>query len=140
LQPPYHPLFVHFPIAIYLLGVLLTVGYLWRREPDYDRFAYWSFFLSWIAAVVAALVGLVDRGALDYNDPRQAALDQHITQGVLFIIFNGLVLYSRFRWPNLLDTSRRWTYLALLLLGVVTLVASGWFGGKLVYEHQIGIQ
>lgn len=123
----------------------MTLGYLWRptnyeRQTDYDRFAYWSFFLSWLAAIVASLVGLIDRGALDYNDPRLDTLDQHITQAILFIIINGLVLYIRFRWPDVLNSSRRWLYLGLIGLGVVVITATGWLGGKLVYELQVGIR
>ena len=145
LQPPYHPLFVHFPIALYFLGVLMTLGYLWRRgnhthRIDYERFAYWSFLLSWLAALVASLVGLVDRGMLDYDDPRQQALDQHITQAIFFIILNGLVLYSRFRWPRVLDSPKRWLYLGLIGLGIAAITATGWLGGKLVYELHVGIR
>lgn len=123
----------------------MTLGYLWRpadhgRQADYDRFAYWSFFLSWLAAIVASLVGLIDRGRLDYNDPRIDTLDQHITQAILFIMINGLVLYIRFRWPDVLNSSRRWLYLGLIGLGVVVIIATGWLGGKLVYELQVGIR
>ncbi len=140
LQPPYHPLFVHFPIALYLLGVLLTLGYFTRKEPDYERFAYWSFFLSWVGAIVAALVGLVDRGVLNYDDPRLDSLDRHVTPAILFIIFNGLLLYSRFRWPDILASPRRRFYLVLLTLGLVTITVTGWLGGELVYGLQIGVR
>ena len=140
MQPPYHPLFVHFPIAIYLLGCLMTTAALWRKEADTERFAYWSFLLSWPAAIIASLVGLVDRGQLNFDDPRRDALDQHITLAVLFIIINGLVLYTRFRWPDVLYSDRRWLYLGLIALGAVTLTATGWWGGELVYNLQVGIR
>ena len=145
MQPPYHPLFVHFPIALYFLGVLLTLGYLWgkgapARRADYERFAYWAFILSWLAAITASLVGLIDQGQLNYDDPRRDALDQHITQSILFIIFNGLVVYTRFRWPHVLAGPRRWLYLGLIGVGIITLTAAGWLGGRLVYELQVGIR
>lgn len=139
LQPPYHPLFVHFPIAFYFLGLLMTGLYLWRKNGEHERFAYWSFFLSWLAAIVASLVGLVDRGQLAYDDPRNQTLDQHITQAILFIILSGLVVYMRFRWSDVLLGSRRWLYLGLLLLGTAAIVATGWLGGELVYRLQVGV-
>ena len=137
---PLHPMFVHFPIALYLLGVLLTLGYLWRRTPDYERFAYWAFLLAWVAVAVAALAGLVDLGSLAPDDPRRAAINNHITSGVALLIINGLVLYFRFRWPDVLAGSRRWVYLALVVAGIVAVVFTGWLGGKLVYTLKVGIE
>jgi uncharacterized membrane protein len=137
---PLHPMFVHFPIALYLLGVLLTLGYLWRRNPDYERFAYWAFLLAWVAVAVAALAGLVDLGSLAPDDPRRAVINNHITSGVALLIINGLVLYFRFRWPDVLAGSRRWVYLALVVAGIVAVVLTGWLGGKLVYTLKVGIE
>lgn len=138
MQAPYHPLFIHFPIAFYFLGVLLTLGYLWRKDADYERFAYWSFFLSWLAAIVASFVGLVDQGQLAYDDPRQDVLNQHISLAILFIIFDGLLVYSRFRWQDILNSPKQWWYLGLILLGMIVIAATGWFGGELVYELGVG--
>ena len=69
---PLHPMTVHFPIALYLLGVLLTIGYLWRGQDDYERFAYWSLILSWLATIVASIAGLIDQNQLEINDPRRS--------------------------------------------------------------------
>lgn len=137
---PLHPMFVHFPIALYLLGVLLTLGYLWRRAPDYERFAYWAFLLAWVGVAVAALAGLIDLGSLAPDDPRRAVINNHITSGVALLIINGLVLYFRFRWPDVLAGSRRWVYLALMVTGIVAVVLTGWLGGKLVYTLKVGIE
>jgi uncharacterized membrane protein len=137
---PFHPIVVHFPIALYLLGVLFTLGYLWRRAPDYERFAYWSFVLAWISVAVAALAGLVDQGSLAPNDPRRASINKHITAGVALLVINGLVVYYRFRWADVLSSSRRWQYLGLMMAGVVALVVTGWLGGELVYSLKVGIQ
>lgn len=137
---PFHPMFVHFPIALYLLGVLLTLGYLWRRVADYERFAYWAFVLAWISVAVAALVGLIDLGSLAPDDVRRDAINRHVTSGVALLIINGLVVYFRFRWPDVLTSSRRWVYLALMAAGVVVVVLAGWLGGKLVYDLKVGVQ
>ncbi len=136
---PLHPMVVHFPIALYLLGVLFTLGYLWRGVPDYERFAYWAFVLAWMGVASAALLGLVDLGGLAPQDPRRASINNHITAGVALLIINGLVVYYRFRWPDALTSSRRWGYLALIGAGAAAVVISGWLGGELVYVLKVGV-
>ena len=44
---------VHFPIAFYLLGVLLALIYLWRGNRETEQFAYWSFMLGFLGIIVA---------------------------------------------------------------------------------------
>jgi len=130
---------VHFPIALYLLGVLLTAGYLWRSQPDFEQFAYWSFILSLLATIVSSLIGLIDQSQLELNDPRRANVNSHITAGVALLIVNGLLVYMRLRWPDVL-ASRRRPYLGLMALGVIAVLATAWLGGELVYRWQVGVR
>jgi uncharacterized membrane protein len=136
---PLHPLVVHFPIALYLLGVLLTLSYFWRRNPEHERFAYLSFVLAWVGVIVAALTGLIDQGDLAPADPRRVSLNKHISTGLALLVVNGLLVYYRLRWADMLGSSRRWQYLALMAAGVLALVVTGWLGGELVYVLKVGI-
>lgn len=136
---PLHPLTVHFPIALYLLGVLLTLAYLWRGQADLERFAYLSFILSWLMTLLASLSGLIDQSQLAIDDPRRSNVNNHITAGVALLILNGLLIYMRLRWQDVL-TSRRWPYLGLMLLGVLAVLATAWLGGDLVFRLQIGVK
>ena len=135
---PLHPMTVHFPIAFYLLGVLLTMGYLWHGQTDVEQFAYWSFNLSGLATIVASLVGLIDQSQLELTDPRRSNVNSHITAGVALLIINGLLVYMRFRWVDVL-TRHRWPYLGLMTLGLGTILFTAWLGAELVYRLQVGI-
>ena len=136
---PLHALTTHFPIAFYLLGSLLTLVYLWRGQPDYERFGYWCFNLSWLGALVSSLVGLIDQNQLELADPRRDNVNSHISAGIALIIINGLVIYMRFRWPDVL-TRYRWLYLGLMALGIITVLTTAWLGGELVYRLRVGVQ
>lgn len=137
---PYHPPLVHFPIAFYCLALGMLAAYAWRRLPEYERFAYWLLVLSLLTALLAGLSGVVDRGQLPIDDPRLPAIDRHVTASVAFMVLNGLAVYMRFRWPEVIQTTRRWPYFGLLLAGFIALLISGHLGGDLVYSLQIGIR
>ena len=136
---PLHPMTVHFPIALYLLGVFLTLVYLWRDQEEIERFAYLSFILSFLATLVASLMGLIDQSQLELADPRREVVNNHITTGVALLIINGLLIYMRFRWDDVL-TRYRWGYLGLMTLGVIAMLVTAWQGGELVYRLQVGVQ
>jgi uncharacterized membrane protein len=146
LDHPLHPFTVHFPIAFYLLGVLLTLIYLGRGQAEVERFAFWSFGLSWIAAIVASVVGLIDQNQLAQDDPRRNTVNAHITAAVALLIINGLLLYFRFRWLKKelaglknLPALHLGLYLGLMALGVAAVLITAWLGGELVYRLRVGI-
>jgi uncharacterized membrane protein len=117
----------------------MTLIYLWRGQTEVERFATWSFGLSWLATLVSSLTGLIDQNQLELADPRRETVSLHITTAVALIILNGLILYTRFRWPDVLNRYR-WLYLGLLTLGVIAVLATAWLGGELVYRLRVGVQ
>ncbi len=139
LNHPLHPMTVHFPIAFYLLGVGLTVAYLWRGRPEWEPLAYQTFILSGLTAIVSSLFGIIDQNQLAIDDPRRANVDHHITLSIAFMVVNGLLIYLRFRWSDVL-TRYRWGYLSLMMVGTGLLLGAGWLGGELVYTLGVGVR
>lgn len=138
---PLHPKFVHFPIALYLTGVLAVGLFLWRRERSYEQGALFLLALGWVGNWLAALTGLLEIGQLAPDDPRWGTLNQHITLGFALIVVFGLALYQRMRRPRLLDEPQgRLVFLGLLALGVFLVAWDGLLGGKLVYELRLGVR
>ena len=136
---PLHPMTVHFPIAFYVLGVLLTLLFLWRKQENVEQFAFWCFILSGVSTIFASVVGLVDQSRLDFADPRRDSVNSHITAGVALMVINGLLIYMRFRWPDVLSR-HRWAYLGLMLLGLTAVLATAWLGADLVYNLGVGVK
>lgn len=135
---PLHASTVHFPVALYLLGGGMTLIYLWRKQGEVEHFAYWSFGLSWLTTLISSLTGLFDQNQLELADPRRDAINLHITAAIGLLILNGLILYMRFRWPDVLDRYR-WSYLGLIALGTIAVLTTAWLGGELVYRLKVGI-
>lgn len=135
-----HPLATHLPIALAMLWPLVDLVGVWLGRPDVSRTAVGLLGLGIAAALVATVTG-------------QAAYDAAIAAG---------------RSPELLDTHGDpaglvpWALLALgalrtagvqkfgrvahvsaLLLGLAAAIWVGFIGhtgGRLVYEHGVGVQ
>lgn len=161
-----HPASVHFPIAFLLLASLSGLLYLyWRQLPLLISLCWTLMFLGWIGAIVACLTGLLAQRGLPPQPPYGDVLNLHITTGLAQIVAYGTLLYQRWRYPimtkqrekrmggknstlaekpkpnaELLDQpAARWWITLLLLLGMGFVVASGWNGGRLVFEWGVNV-
>lgn len=136
-----HPAVVHFPIALLLLNLVLTLRHLRRPDPFGERAAYGALVLGWwgtLAAVAsgilaAALAWPVEPGVLTF-------LNSHAVLGFALLVVYGRALLRRRREPDVLAGPGRRPYLLLLLLGAGLLLLDGWIGGHMVYRLGVGVE
>ncbi len=136
---PLHPRFVHFPIALSLVGVLFVVLGMLRRREAWIGYGRTSLLLGWLGVLAAVVTGLIDQAAAPQNATVTAVIDQHITAGIALLIAAGLAIYWPLRVKRLWDSPARWGYVALLAVIVLLVLVEGWLGGKLVYELGVGV-
>ena len=138
---PYHPRFVHFPIALSLVGVLFIALGLIRHRERWIGFGQFSLFLGWLGVIAAIVTGLIDQSRAPDDAVVKAVINQHITAGIALLIAVGLALYWPLRNKRLLSDGRAaWGYLALLLIIAALVFVEGWLGGKLVYQLGVGVK
>jgi uncharacterized membrane protein len=139
--PVLHPFTVHFPIALLLLNLALTLLYLRRRDPFVERSAYGALVVGWWSAFVAIVSGVLEL-ALNWPLPDEVVgwLNAHAASGIILLIIYGQALLRRRRDPRILDGSQRRVYLGLLGGGAALVLLSGWIGGHLVYELGFGVR
>ena len=139
-----HPMFVHFPVALSLVGTgLLGWGTL-RRQPPTVRAGLVVLCLAAVLSVPTYITGEVARSVME--DQAQfmrapALLDRHEDLGLYSMaalialgILSGIALIKReYEGQSL------WT-IAVLALAVAVLVAvTAFYGGRLVFEEGIGV-
>ena len=138
---PLHPRLVHFPIALAVIGAVFTGLGLLRRHERWISYGQFSILLGWLGVMAAVVTGLIDQSCAPQDATVTAVINQHITAGVALLISLGLALYWPLRNKRLFNTgSARWGYLALLALIIALVAIEGWLGGKLVYQHGVGVQ
>jgi uncharacterized membrane protein len=137
-----HPMIVHFPIALLIVGFLSDiVGLLTKR----DFFTQTGFYLFTLGAVgvIAAFVtgdqagdGIMEEGAL------KQALEIHEEAATLAIWVTSIAAVFRIALFFLKKYSGvlKMVSLALGLLAVMAIARTGYYGGELVYKHAAGVQ
>lgn len=139
--PNWHPIFVHFPIALLSVAVVLYVITALRKpsalRDELALFARWNLCLGALFGVIAALLGLWAYNTVTHDTPAHAAMTLHRNWAVAtLLIFGPLAVWSyrkRRATPSGL-------FLALLLLGLGVLASTAWHGAEVVYRHGIGVK
>lgn len=153
-----HPALVHFPIAFLLLASASGLLYLhWQPHPTLLLLTWWSMRLGWLGVGAAVLSGLLAQSGLPPQAPYQSVLNWHIGTGLALLVSYGLLVYQQWVYGSaraqkqrartglttteLLDDPKAKVWVTLLLVaGIVLLFASGWNGGRLVYEWGVNVK
>ncbi len=139
--PVLHPFVIHFPIALLLLNLALTLASLHRPDPFLERSAYGALVIGWWGAFAAVATGVLDVARAWPLRPEVVGwLNAHFALGLLVLFVYGRALLMRRRDPTILQGSHCRSYIALLVLGTLLVILTGWTGGYLVYSLGFGVR
>lgn len=131
---PVHAMLVHFPIAL----VICTLGadgmYWLGADPFWVRVGLWSAGLAFGFGVIAALAGTAELLAVPGIRVRVASWNHAIAAMTMLAVAAanwGLRLYV----PDAVLPHG----LLLSLLAAILTALAGWHGGKLVFDHGVGL-
>lgn len=141
--PNWHPVLVHFTLALLSVSVLLTV--LVRFLPDSAVRADWQVVARWCLwfgtgfAALTAFTGWLASNSVEHDDISHVAMTEHrdwaLATLTLFVVLSAWSLWSRWRGRD----AGQLVFVALMLLGGGLLASTGWHGGELVYRHGLGV-
>ena len=141
--PNWHPLVVHFPIALVLSATaLLLAARLLRNESVAASAATvgtWNLCLGAAAALVALATGLSAVLDLDVSAAARQAISTHLKWAMLTTLL--LVLLAVWRGAGTAARSRpSWIFLIVLIAAGAALSFTAYRGGKNVYEYAVGVR
>lgn len=142
--PNWHPIFVHFTVALWSLAALFYLSMPLVKSPSLHAqwviLARWNLWLGTAFAVVTAIFGLVAYNSVAHDTPSHAAMSEHRNWAVstlaLFLILTGWVLWRERR----MKTGYSPSFLVAMLLGLVLLLTTAWHGAEVVYRYGIGVK
>jgi uncharacterized membrane protein len=131
---PIHVMMVHFPIALVIGTLGIDVFYWWSGDPFWVRVGLWSSGFAFATGLAASLVGTVELLLVDGIRARVASWSHAIAAMTLLAITGTNWGVRLFTPEDVLPHG-----LALSLLASVMTGFAGWHGGKLVFDHGIGV-
>jgi uncharacterized membrane protein len=141
--PGWHPMVVHFPIALTLsAGVALLAARLVRRDSLAETLATvgtWNLCAGAVAALCALATGLAGVLDLTVGDAARAAIGSHVKWAIFTSM--ALLLVSVWRGAGSAPRSRpSWLFVIVLSAVCVALSITGFFGGENVYRYGVGVE
>ena len=134
----FHPLIVHFPIALVLTAALAEILFMLKGRPIYSEFAHFSILLGALTAVVAVALGLAAGSFVQYPGKLGNVMTIHqwlgiSTASISMLAVTFSLLYRR-KYSELFFLR---SYRIALAASAVLIGATGHFGALLIYgvEH-----
>jgi len=126
--PPngYHPVFIHFPIALFLFGVFLEFAGIRKKNTSLGIGAIWN-----LHGALASLVIVIPTGVAAWlvgGHKLEGAMLYHLISASSSLVLMASSIFARKKVGN--EDKGYW---ALLLLAAVAIGLTGFFGGQMVY-------
>jgi uncharacterized membrane protein len=135
-----HPLFVHFPIALWATAVLFWGLALLRQQEELWRVGRWLLYLGSLGALAAVGTGLWAAGQMGHDSPGHDLVHNH-RNWMLVASAVGLGAAAAAFVTRERATGRvRWLLLAILLIAGGLTVLGADRGALLVFRYGIGTQ
>ncbi|MFD2648900.1 DUF2231 domain-containing protein [Devosia albogilva] len=131
---PLHAMTVHFPIALVFVTLGIDIFYWWTGDPFFPRAGVWSAGAAFGFGVAAALVGTAELLAAAGIRGRVASWN-HAVAAMTLLAVAGANWGLRVTVPDaVLPHGLMLSILASAITGF-----AGWHGGKLIFDHGVGI-
>jgi len=138
----WHPMMVHFPLALTLTGYLCLF---FSRLPcittggSMAAYGHWNLILGGLMALLTLGTGLGAAWHLHLYGGMQYSVSRHM----IWAVCTSQLLALLALWRGIANTARTppsSLFLALLLIACGGLIVTGYYGGENVYHYAIGVR
>ncbi|MFZ3214652.1 MAG: DUF2231 domain-containing protein [Candidatus Acidiferrales bacterium] len=130
----YHPMFVHFPIVLWLVALLFELFAVWRASDELQRTASRLLYLGTLAAVITVLTGLEAQKSVAPGAAQRAVGIHETLMLVTTSLAIALCSFAFFMRNNFTPQLRKILLIGLVVLGVLLTIGAD-RGAQLVYGY-----
>jgi len=133
-----HPLSVHFPIAIILVGFLFEVAaLLFKKEHCLSKAGFWLMILGTLAAVTSFFTG--EFFSKDLIGPAGDMKEVHEiwAKTTMYFMLGASAIRIWAVWTKKDKGFIKWMIFLLYMTGAGLVAYTGFLGGSLVYDYLL---
>lgn len=131
---PLHPMMIHFPVAA-LIGLIATdLAFVFTADPFWARAGLWLAGVGALGGWLASIAGAIDL----FTVRRVRRLVTGWCHAILAIMLLSLASLNWVQRFEAVEAIWPWGLYVSLLTGALIAV-TGFLGGRLVYEHAVGV-
>ena len=137
-----HPMVIHFPIALLIVGFLFELIYLITRNEFYSKAGFYLLVLGALGTFAAFLTGNLAEERIVETEALERVLETHEDAGkiTLFLVILTFIYRTVVFFLNQYKGILQWIGLALYALSILSVVRTAYYGGELVYTYGAGVQ
>ena len=139
--PNWHPIFVHFTIALFTIATLLIVSSLFVKDSLKEKIINSGYINLWIGClftIITVIAGFYAYNTVAHDEPSHAAMTDHRNWALLTaMVFFTLTLWSIYLYRNNIKQNK--IFIICLMLSTFLLSITGWKGAEAVYRYGLGV-
>lgn len=141
--PNWHPIFVHFSVALLSIAALLHLASHFVSKPaladQWAIVARWNLWIGVGLTLLTVAAGWYAYNTVDHDTPSHAAMTVHRNWAmVTFAVFLGIAAWEYYLHRH--AKGKSWLFTGLLLAAAALLLSTAWHGGELVYRYGLGVK
>lgn len=135
-----HPMFVHFPLALWLAALLFELIAVAKSSEEWHRNAVRLLYLGTLAAILAVSTGWLAEASVPETGPAREVVGIHETMMLITTsVAMGLCLLAFLKRKSMTGGVQKLLLLGLAVLAVLLTVGSD-RGAQLVYQYATSVQ
>lgn len=140
-MPSWHPLIVHFPIALLSISPIVDLAAFLTRRPSWHAVAYGLLVAGTLAAAAAVISGNATAAPHRESEVIGELVEEHEDSGSLVLVLYLVVTIGRLPLQLRAATSG-WPlklWLVVAAAGCVLVWRASSLGGSLVFDYGVGV-
>ena len=129
----FHPLVIHFPIALVLTAFLFTGLSIFFKVDTFDTFSIYLIYIASLTAIISAVFGYIAGESASYPSFLTSTLEWHRILGISSAIATLITAYLGYRKLSQNKVDGFLYYRLLLTVNVILVGITGHLGATLVY-------